>query len=55
MQVCKDEYIARKPGIAKTMDVSMIKRSVVTAKMAGIESTASTRSTIPVRPACTLN
>ena len=40
------KYIARRPRIAKTLDVSTMNGSVVIAKMAGIESTAKIRSVI---------
>ena len=38
------KYIARRPRIAKTFDVSTMNGSVVIAKIAGIESTAKMRS-----------
>ena len=42
------KYMARKPRIANTFDVRTMKGSVVIAKIAGMESTANTMSTIPI-------
>ena len=42
------KYIARRPRIAKTFDVSTMNGSIVIAKMAGMESTANTMSTMPI-------
>ena len=43
------KYIARRPRIAKTFEVSTMNGSVVIAKIAGIESTAKIRSVISTR------
>ena len=42
------KYIARRPRIAKTFDVSTMNGSIVIAKIAGIESTAKITSTMPI-------
>jgi len=43
------KYMARRPRIANTFEVSTMKGSIVMAKIAGIESTANTTSTMPIR------
>ena len=47
------KYIARKPRIAKTLDVKTTKGSRVTASTAGIESTAKIRSVVSIATSTT--